>query len=225
MINQIQSAKRGLIIAFMVYLWLLAGCVSNPSGTPQLLEDSMPAIIEAVNLQGCMLPAVTYDDPVLNSRKVFLTTYIDHAQATLIMEKLAYLDAKEPGSPINLYISSTGGRGGDTLANYFKTLRSPVNTYALDSCESGAAIVLAAGTGRRFAFRTSRISLHFVLTEMAETDDPSFSRARQEWSTHTHFWNSVSRVQSEMFQEKQEITICLLPQEALDFGIIDEIME
>ena len=55
---------------------------------------------------------------------VFLVTDFDEKQAEEIVAKLAYLDKKDPGVPIDLYIETSGGRGYDPVALFIQTMKS-----------------------------------------------------------------------------------------------------
>ena len=79
--------------------------------------------------------------------------------------KLLYLDNLKRGSEISLYINSPGGSVDDTMAIYDTIcfVGSPVATYCIGRAQSGAAVILAAGTkGRRHALPHAKVMLHQV---------------------------------------------------------------
>jgi ATP-dependent Clp protease, protease subunit len=106
---------------------------------------------------------MTLDDMLLENRIVFLIGEISYARATEVIMKLLYLDNKNPGSEISLYINSPGGSVDDTMAIYdtMSFINSPIATYCIGRAQSGAAIILAAGTkGKRHALPHAKIMLH-----------------------------------------------------------------
>jgi ATP-dependent Clp protease protease subunit len=79
--------------------------------------------------------------------------------------KMLYLDNLKRETEISLYINSPGGSVDDTMAIYdtMRFISSPIATYCIGRAQSGAAIILAAGTkGSRFALPHAKIMLHQV---------------------------------------------------------------
>ena len=97
---------------------------------------------------------MTLDDMLLDNRIVFLIGEISYQRATEVIMKLLYLDNLKRDSEISLYINSPGGSVDDTMAVYDTIcfVGSPVATYCIGRAQSGAAVILAAGTkGKRYA--------------------------------------------------------------------------
>lgn len=106
---------------------------------------------------------MSLDDMLLENRIVFLIGEISYARAAEVIMKLLYLDNLKRGSEISLYINSPGGTVDDTMAIYdtIRFVGSPVATYCIGRAESGAAIILSAGTkGSRFALTHAKVMLH-----------------------------------------------------------------
>ncbi len=93
---------------------------------------------------------MSLDDMLLENRIVFLIGEISYARAAEVIMKMLYLDNLKRSSEISLYINSPGGTVDDTMAIYdtIRFVGSPVATYCIGRAESGAALVLAAGTKR-----------------------------------------------------------------------------
>ena len=93
---------------------------------------------------------MTLDDMLLENRIVFMIGEISYRLATEIIMKLLYLDNQKPGQEISLYINSPGGSVDDTMAIYdtLRFIKSPVATFCIGRAQSGAAVILAAGSGR-----------------------------------------------------------------------------
>ncbi|MHC4568399.1 MAG: ClpP family protease [Planctomycetota bacterium] len=106
---------------------------------------------------------MSLDDMLLENRIVFLIGEISYGRAADVIMKMLYLDNLKRGSEISLYINSPGGSVDDTMAIYdtMRFISAPVATYCIGRAQSGAAIILAAGTkGKRHALPHAKIMLH-----------------------------------------------------------------
>jgi len=106
---------------------------------------------------------MSLDDLLLENRIVFLIGEISYQRAAEVIMKMLYLDNLKRTSEISLYINSPGGSVDDTMAIYdtMRFINSPIATYCIGRAQSGAAIILAAGTkGSRFALPHAKIMLH-----------------------------------------------------------------
>jgi len=106
---------------------------------------------------------MSLDDMLLENRIVFLIGEISYQRAAEVIMKMLYLDNLKRGTEISLYVNSPGGSVDDTMAVYdtIRFVGSPVATYCIGRAQSGAAVVLAAGTkGRRFALPHAKVMLH-----------------------------------------------------------------
>ncbi|MHC4259433.1 MAG: ClpP family protease [Planctomycetota bacterium] len=106
---------------------------------------------------------MSLDDMLLENRIVFMIGEISYQRAAEVIMKLLYLDNLKRSSEINLYINSPGGSVDDTMAVYdtMRFVSSPVATYCIGRAQSGAAVILAAGTkGRRYALAHAKVMLH-----------------------------------------------------------------
>jgi ATP-dependent Clp protease protease subunit len=95
---------------------------------------------------------MSLDDMLLENRIVFLIGEISYARAAEVIMKMLYLDNLKRDSEISLYVNSPGGSVDDTMAIYdtIRFVNSPVATYCIGRAQSGAAVILAAGTkGKR----------------------------------------------------------------------------
>jgi ATP-dependent Clp protease protease subunit len=106
---------------------------------------------------------MTLDDMLLDNRIVFLIGEINYARATEVIMKLLYLDNLKRESEISLYINSPGGSVDDTMAIYdtMRFISSPIATFCIGRAQSGAAVILSAGTkGKRHALPHAKVMLH-----------------------------------------------------------------
>jgi ATP-dependent Clp protease protease subunit len=191
-------------------------------------KEDLADVLETVYQKGYANIPVDYADPVLNQRKVFLTTDLDEMQANALIAKLTYLDAKAPGTPIDLFIYSNGGYGGYLVGDYLHRLSSPVNTWCLDNCCSAGAILLASGTGKRRASPSACISVHIVMRETDpsdKTENPGHKAKDQDLNQLRRFWSAHSSLPPEIYGVDHEQFFYFTADEALKYGIIDEIVD
>jgi ATP-dependent Clp protease, protease subunit len=103
------------------------------------------------------------DEKILSSRKVFLWGQVDDASAKHVIERLLYLELRDPGKEIQLVINSPGGyvTSGFAIYDTLKSISSPVSTICCGFAASMASILLSAGAkGRRFVLKHGRIMIH-----------------------------------------------------------------
>lgn len=104
----------------------------------------------------------TVFDDLLERRTLMLAGDVEEETIAEIIAALLELSQRDPKSPIHLFVASWGGSLADALALYdvMKSLACPVNTYALGKACSAGALILAAGTGRRYAYPSTRVMIH-----------------------------------------------------------------
>lgn len=99
---------------------------------------------------------------LLKDRIIFLGTPVDDQVANVVIAQLLFLESDDPDREINLYINSPGGSVTAGLGIYdaMQHIKSPVNTTVVGLAASMGALLLAAGTGKRFALPNSRVMIH-----------------------------------------------------------------
>ena len=100
---------------------------------------------------------------LVEDRIIFLTGEINDAVADTVIAQLIYLESKDPGKPVNMYINSPGGSVSAGLAIYdtMNYIRSDVCTICIGMAASMGAFLLSSGAkGKRFALPNSEIMIH-----------------------------------------------------------------
>jgi ATP-dependent Clp protease, protease subunit len=167
---------------------------------------------------------------MLSSRRVMLTGPIEDATASTICSQLLVLEA-EGDDPIALYINSPGGSVDSGFAIYdtMQTLACPVATVCVGLAASMGQFLLRAGTpGHRYAHRHSRILMHQphgavqgVATDIAiQAEQFAYMRRTMAQRLAVHTGQPVERVIEDMDRDKW-----FTAQEALDYGMVDEIAD
>ncbi len=147
------------------------------------------------------------------------------------MAQMIFLEYENPEKDITLYINSPGGYVSAGLAIYdtMQHIRPNVATICVGDSISMAAILLASGTkGKRYALPHSRIMLHQPSGAVTGQSTDIQVHAKELVRTREmlsqiiaeHSGRSIEEV-----REKTERDFFLTPEEALEFGVIDEIFK
>ena len=173
---------------------------------------------------------MSLDDLLLENRIVFLIGEISYVRATEVIMKLLYLDNLKRSTEISLYINSPGGSVDDTMAIYdtMRFISSPIATYCIGRAQSGAAIILAAGTkGKRFALPHAKVMLHQpwggVTGQAADikiqAEEILKAKAMINELLSKHTGQAVEKISSETERDRY-----MSAEEAKAYGLIDEVL-
>ena len=168
---------------------------------------------------------------LLKERIIFLGTPINDEVANNVMAQMIFLEYENPEKDITLYINSPGGYVSAGLAIYdtMQHIRPNVATICVGDSISMAAILLAPGTkGKRYALPHSRIMLHQPSGAVTGQSTDIQVHAKELVRTREmlskiiaeHTGRSIEDV-----REKTERDFFLTAEEALEFGVIDEIFK
>lgn len=167
---------------------------------------------------------------LLKERIVFLGTPINDEVANNIMAQLIFLEYENPEKDITLYINSPGGYVSAGLAIYdtIQHIRPNIATICIGNSVSMAAVLLAAGSkGKRYALPNSRIMLHQPSGAASGQSSDIQIHAKEIMRTRETLAEIVSKHSGRSLEEvykKTDRDFYLSPSEALEFGIIDEIL-
>jgi ATP-dependent Clp protease protease subunit len=173
---------------------------------------------------------MSLDDMLLENRIVFLIGEINYARAAEVIMKMLYLDNLKRGREISLYINSPGGAVDDTMAIYdtMRFVGSPVATYCIGRAQSGGALVLAAGTkGSRYALPHAKIMLHQPwggVTGQASDIKIQAEEILKSKRVLAEIFAKHTGLPVERIIEETERDRYMSAQEALEYGLIDEVL-
>jgi ATP-dependent Clp protease protease subunit len=168
---------------------------------------------------------------LLMDRIVFLGSAIDDNVANIIVAQLLFLDAEDPERDIYMYINSPGGNvyAGMAIYDTMQHLRAPVSTFCVGMCASMGAVLLTAGAkGKRNALPNSRIMIHQPSSgaqgTAADIDIAAkeilYIREKLNGILARHTGQPLERVSEDVDRDR-----FLSPQEAMEYGIIDHVLE
>lgn len=169
---------------------------------------------------------------LLKDRIIFLGLPVDDHVANLVIAQLLFLDADNPQKDINLYINSPGGVVTSGLAIYdtMRYIKSKVVTICVGMAASISAVLLTAGKkGKRYALPNSRIMLHQPsisgLSGVA-ADVEIHAKELIKWRKKLNEILAETTGQSiEKIEADSDRDYFMSPEEAKDYGLIDEILE
>jgi len=168
---------------------------------------------------------------LLKENIIFIGTPIDDTIANLICAQLLHLESENPDRDISLYINSPGGDINGLFAIYdtMQYIRPDITTICFGQAASAAAVLLAAGTpGKRLALPHSRILLHqpYAGAQGQVSDIELVSKEVQRLKLQLeeilarHTGQSVDKIHTDTDRD-----FVLTAPEALEYGIIDEVIE
>ena len=169
---------------------------------------------------------------LFEERIIFLGTQVDDTSANDIMAQLLVLEGLDPDRDITMYINSRGGSFTSLMAIYdtMQYVRPDVRTVCLGQAASAAAVLLAAGApGKRAALPNARVLIHQPATEGArgqvsdlEIQAAEIQRMRtlMEETLARHTGRSAEQISEDTDRDK-----ILTAQEALEYGIIDQVFD
>ena len=168
---------------------------------------------------------------LLNDRIIFLSEEVNDTTASLIIAQMLYLEAQDPDKDIQFCINSPGGSvtAGMAIYDTMRYIKCDVATICVGMAASMGAFLLAAGTkGKRLALPNAEIMIHQPsagtqgqITDMAihmkrlETIKERMNRILAE-----NTGNSV-----EVVTEACERDNFMTSQEAMEFGLVDRVLE
>lgn len=166
---------------------------------------------------------IDYSDPLLAQRKIIVSEDLNSGTGKRLIARLLYLEQQAPGQPIDLYLDSDGGSGSVAFAviDTMRTMRSPVNTYAWSNPGSSAALILAAGTGRRYATSHSSIWIH----GLRFTGNPHSELRDQITGLYYSLWHEIAALPDEWFPMSPDVMHALDADMALRYRVVDEIID
>ncbi len=168
---------------------------------------------------------------LLEDRIVFLSGEIDDAVANTVVAQLIYLEGKDPGKDISLYINSPGGSVSSGLAIYdtMNYIKCDVSTICIGMAASMAAFLLSSGTkGKRFALKNSEVMIHQPLGGAQGQASDIRIQAEHILRIKRRMNEILARNTGRSVQEIERDTDrdnYLTADEALSYGLIDKVYE
>ena len=168
---------------------------------------------------------------LLKERIIFLTGAVYDQVSSLICAQLLFLESENPNKEISFYINSPGGVVSAGLAIYdtMQYIRSPVSTVCIGMAASMGSLLLTAGAaGKRFALPNARVMVHQP-SGGAQGQATDIEIQAREILTLRRRLNEIYVKHTgqpvEAIEAKLERDSYMSAEEALAFGLIDQVVE
>ena len=168
---------------------------------------------------------------LLKDRIIFLGEEVNDVSAGLIVSQLLFLEAEDPGKDIQLYINSPGGSvtAGMAIYDTMQYVKCDVSTICIGMAASMGAFLLAGGTkGKRMALPNAEIMIH-------QPSGGSQGQATEIEIAAKHILRTKEKLNKilaantgrdyEVIAADTERDNWKTAQEALEYGLIDKVIE
>ena len=168
---------------------------------------------------------------LLKERLIFIVGPIEDHMANLVVAQLLFLESENPDKDIHLYINSPGGVVSAGLAIYdtMEFIKPDVSTMCVGQAASMGAVLLAAGAkGKRYGLPHSRVMIHQPLGGFQGQATDIDIHAREILKVREQL-NQVLATHSgqeiETIAKDTERDNFMSPAEALEYGLVDQILD
>ncbi|MCK5425414.1 MAG: ATP-dependent Clp endopeptidase proteolytic subunit ClpP [Emcibacter sp.] len=168
---------------------------------------------------------------LLKERIIFLTGQVNDQVAGLITAQLLFLEAENPKKDISFYINSPGGivTAGMGIYDTMQYVRPKISTICIgQACSMGSLLLAAGEPGQRYALPNSRIMVHQPSGgAQGQATDIEIQareilalRGRLNSIYANHTGQKLAKIEDAL-----ERDTFMSPEEAKEFGLIDEIFD
>ena len=168
---------------------------------------------------------------LLIERIIFLGTEVNDTVANLLIAQLFFLESSDPDKPIHFYINSPGGSvyAGLGIYDVMQYVKPQVYTYCTGLAASMGAFLLASGAkDNRYALPNARIMIHQPLGGARgqasdieiQAKEILFLKKRLNEILSSHMGKPMDFIEKATDRDNY-----LSPKEAIEYGLIDKIVE
>lgn len=161
---------------------------------------------------------------------MLLGSEVNDDVANVMVSQMLYLASADPEADITIYINSPGGsvQAGLAIFDTMQYIPCAVNTVCFGMAASMGAFLLSAGTpGKRKSLPNSRIMIHQPLGgSQGEASELEITAALM---LHTKdvlntYMSSFTKQPMNKIREDTDRDFYMTPEEALAYGLIDEVI-
>jgi ATP-dependent Clp protease protease subunit len=167
---------------------------------------------------------------LLKERIIFLTGPVHDGVASLVSAQLLFLESENPSKDISIYINSPGGivTSGLSIYDTMQYVRCDVSTVCVGQAASMGSLLLCAGAkGKRYSLTNSRIMVHQPSGGFQGQATDIEIHAREILNLRSrlneiyvlHTGQGIKKVEDALERDK-----FMAPDEARDFGLVDEVV-
>ena len=168
---------------------------------------------------------------LLKERIIFLGEEVNDVTAGLVVSQLLFLESEDPDKDINLYINSPGGSvtAGMAIYDTMQYVKCDVSTMCMGMAASMGAFLLSGGTkGKRLALPNAEIMIHQpsggAQGQATEIEIAAEHILRTKKKLNTILSENIGQPYETIVKDTERDN-WLTAQEALEYGLIDKVME
>jgi ATP-dependent Clp protease protease subunit len=171
---------------------------------------------------------------LLRDRIIFIGTGFSPDLANVVVGQLLYLESEDAAEDINIYINSPGGSVHAALAIYdvMKYVRPDIRTIAYGTAASAASLILTAGTpGKRLCLPHTKILLHQphimghgITGQVTDIEIEAEQLVKTKEELHK-IYSKLTGQNIRTIRKDLNRDYWLTPAEAIDYGLIDGIID
>lgn len=167
---------------------------------------------------------------LMQDRQIFFGTEVDSDSANIIVSQLLYLDSVGDGE-ITMYVNSPGGSvyAGNGILDTMAFIKSDVRTICTGLAASMGSMILMCGTrGKRSALPMSRVMIHQPLGGCDGQATEMLIQVKEIERCRKELYELISQRTGKSFEQVSqdcERNNWMTAEEALNYGIIDEVIE
>ena len=168
---------------------------------------------------------------LLKERIIFLGEEVNDVTAGLVVSQLLFLESEDPDKDINLYINSPGGSvtAGMAIYDTMQYVKCDVSTMCMGMAASMGAFLLCGGTkGKRLALPNAEIMIHQpsggAQGQATEIEIAAEHILRTKKKLNTILSENTGQPYETIVKDTERDN-WLTAQEALEYGLIDKVME
>ena len=167
---------------------------------------------------------------LLNDRIIFLGEEVNDTTASLVVAQLLYLESQDPDKDIQFYINSPGGSvtAGMAIYDTMQYVKCDVSTICVGMAASMGAFLLSSGAkGKRLALPNSCIRIHQPSGGFQGQATDIQIHAEYILKLKKHLNEIMAANAGRTLEEVQAATErdnFMTAQEALDFGLVDQVI-
>ncbi len=168
---------------------------------------------------------------LLKERIIFLGGPINDGVANSVIAQLLFLEHEDSKKDIKLYLNSPGGSvtAGMAIYDTMQYVKPDVVTMCVGMAASMGAVLLGSGAkGKRFALPNSEILLHQVMGGAEGQASEIEITARQILKIKDKINHIIAKHTNQQLAKIEKDTdrdFYMTPEEAKDYGLIDEIIK
>ena len=168
---------------------------------------------------------------LLKERIIFLGEEVNDVTAGLVVSQLLFLESEDPDKDINLYINSPGGSvtAGMAIYDTMQYVKCDVSTMCMGMAASMGSFLLSGGTkGKRLALPNAEIMIHQpsggAQGQATEIEIAAEHILRTKKKLNTILSENTGQPYETIVKDTERDN-WLTAQEALEYGLIDKVME